>query len=239
MRISFIIPAYNEERCIADCLRSIVALRDPCVHEIIVVNNASTDATANVAASIPGVRVVDEPIKGLARARKRGLSEATGDLFASIDADTTVTPEWLARVKKAFGSNSSLVCLSGPYIHDIPSWQEGLKEFLERCAHAGRRFTGRRELRISGGNAVYRTAALRATDAFDESILFYGEDVETARRIRAAGAAVFDRGLIARTSGRRIVADGFFRHFFLYKLNTVWQTAFGKPLLRKVPRDYR
>ena len=69
MNISIVIPAYNEEKYIGDCLRSIVATRTDEILEIIVIDNASTDDTAMVAQQFPGVHVVHEPQKGLTRAR--------------------------------------------------------------------------------------------------------------------------------------------------------------------------
>ena len=97
MNISVVVPAYNEEQYIAACLSSILNQKNEALHEIIVVDNASTDATAQIAASYPGVRVVLEQNKGLPYARQRGLEEAVGDIVAYIDADTKVRPGWLQR----------------------------------------------------------------------------------------------------------------------------------------------
>ena len=76
VRLSFVVPAYNEEAYLPACLESIVAqtreLGDAV--EVIVVNNASTDRTREVALAVPGVRVVDEPRKGLTFARQAGFA---------------------------------------------------------------------------------------------------------------------------------------------------------------------
>ena len=98
MKISFVVPAYNEQALLT---RSLTAIRDEIQRagqelgkdaEIIVVNNASTDRTREVALSIPGVTVVDEPRKGLVQARWCGFEHSTGELIANIDADTIVPP---------------------------------------------------------------------------------------------------------------------------------------------------
>ena len=62
-KLAFVIPAYNEEALIGKCLESVVAeiARSGADAEIIVVNNASTDRTGEIARSFPTVRVVDEP----------------------------------------------------------------------------------------------------------------------------------------------------------------------------------
>ena len=93
IKISFVVPAYNEEACLPRTLEAIIAevKRAQCTAEIIVVNNASTDNTRQTAETYPGVVVIDEPAKGLVRARSAGYHVATGDLIANIDADTILT----------------------------------------------------------------------------------------------------------------------------------------------------
>src|SRR5688572_26560882 len=100
VKISFVIPAYNEADGIGDCLRSIIAEIDRTGGdaEIIVANNASTDATRRVAESFPGVKVVDEPRKGIVWARRAGYLASSGELIANIDADNRLTPGWLKTV---------------------------------------------------------------------------------------------------------------------------------------------
>ena len=94
--ISFVVPAYNEEKNLGWTLHAIIAeiKRSGCVAEVIVVNNASTDRTAEIAACFPEVIVVDEPEKGLVQARRAGFLRAAGRLVANVDADTIVTECW-------------------------------------------------------------------------------------------------------------------------------------------------
>ena len=118
--VSIVIPAHNEERSIAACLRACTAKLPPEVLEVLVIDNASTDATAAVARRFPRVRVVREPRKGLTRARQRALREAKGELLAFFDADTLPPEGWIDRVREEF-ADSSVVCLSGPIdYHDLP-----------------------------------------------------------------------------------------------------------------------
>ena len=121
--ISFVVPAYNEEKNLAWTLTAIIAeiKRSGCAAEVIVVNNASTDGTGELAASFPDVIVVDEPVKGLVQARRAGFLRASGRLIANVDADTIVTEGWLNRVLAEFQRHPDLVALSGPYIYyDVP-----------------------------------------------------------------------------------------------------------------------
>ena len=127
MKLSFIIPAYNEEKHLAGCLESI--LQDiqgiPDV-EIVVVDNASTDSTSSVARSYP-VTLIYEGRKGLPYARQAGLDNSTGTLVANIDADSRLPLGWTQKALKAFEGDEDLVCLSGRYIFYIV--------FLARLEH--------------------------------------------------------------------------------------------------------
>jgi len=95
--VSFVVPAYNEAVLIRSCLAAITAevSRTGCRAEIIVVNNGSTDGTRRIALSTPGVKVIDEPQRGLVQARRVGCLAAEGEYIANIDADTVLAEGWL------------------------------------------------------------------------------------------------------------------------------------------------
>ncbi len=237
--ISVVIPAHNEERYIKDCVLSIAALKDPAIHEIIVVDNASTDRTAEIARSVPGVTVVREPHKGITWARQKGLDIATGDLYAAIDADVRISPQWLATVKRRF-QDPNIVSLSGPYgYYDLTRWKNFIIRFLLQLILAEQRIMGKHTELIRGGNTVYRMPALRAAGGFNTDILFYGEDVDTFMRIRKFGKTAYDPRMSALSSGRRFNAEGFWKMLFIYRVNSVWQHLFAKPLLHITEHDWR
>ena len=85
--------------------------------EIIVVDNASTDGTRRSGrARDPGVRVVDEPRKGLVVARETGRRHATGDILVYLDADCRAPLTWLERIERRFAARPSAAsAISGPY----------------------------------------------------------------------------------------------------------------------------
>jgi glycosyltransferase involved in cell wall biosynthesis len=102
MKISVIVPAYNEEKLIAATLRGIGAAlagftgRGWTV-EMIVCDNNSSDGTAALARAA-GAQVVFEPVNQIARARNTGAAAATGDWLVFVDADSRPTPELFAEV---------------------------------------------------------------------------------------------------------------------------------------------
>lgn len=240
MKISFIVPAYNEECWIGDCLRSIIELNDSWVHEIIVIDNGSTDGTAAMASSFRGVTVVSEHKKGVTRARQKGLEIATGELIATIDADTRVSKQWLATVKKNFTRKPGLVCLIGPYeYYDLVLWKKTLMGMLRYVFHLVKTLCGSKTGFAQGGNTVYDANTLRAAGGFNTSIDYYGEDLDVLMRLRNIGETFFDPSMKALTSARRMNAEGFWKVLFINKLNADWQKMTKKPLFTSREKDWR
>src|SRR5437867_4093008 len=95
-KVSVVIPAYNEEHYIADCIRSVQKQQVSFPYEIIVVNNASVDKTEEVTQDL-GAIVVNESKKGLAYARAAGLEVAKGEILVYLDADVRLTEDWLLK----------------------------------------------------------------------------------------------------------------------------------------------
>lgn len=111
MKVSIVIPAYNEELYIEACLSSLTSQEIP-ADEIIVVNNNSKDKTVDIAKKFH-VKIVTEKEQGMIPARNRGFNEAQYEIIAQTDADTIVPPDWIKKIKKHF-QDKKLVGLSGP-----------------------------------------------------------------------------------------------------------------------------
>src|SRR5207247_7283180 len=124
MKLSFIIPAYNEEKYLGKCLDSILLEieRSKVNAEVIAVNNASTDHTRDIAAAYSSIKIVDEPRKGLSQARQSGYEASTGDVIANVDADSILPAGWIETVVSRFSKSQKLVALSGPQVfYDLPA----------------------------------------------------------------------------------------------------------------------
>jgi glycosyltransferase involved in cell wall biosynthesis len=96
-RITVIIPCLNEEQGIDRVLRSMPGFVD----EVIVVDNASTDRTSEIAASL-GAQVIREEVRGYGRSYKRGFANATGDLIVTLDGDHSYPVDALSYLLEAF-----------------------------------------------------------------------------------------------------------------------------------------
>ena len=97
LSITVIIPCLNEEQGIAKVLKAM----PPFVDEVIVVDNASTDRTAEVAASM-GAKVITEELRGYGRAYRRGFAEATKDVIITLDGDHSYPIDGVSYLLEAF-----------------------------------------------------------------------------------------------------------------------------------------
>ncbi|EMY34970.1 glycosyl transferase family protein [Arthrobacter crystallopoietes BAB-32] len=131
--ISIVIPAFNEESVIRQCLFAAHYQSVPAA-EIIVVDNMSTDRTAELVRQVQG-EYPDAPIKllhqdeeqGLIPTRNFGLDQATGDVIGRIDADSVLEPDWVEQVQKAF-MDPEVMAATGPVLYyDMPLRRFGLQ----------------------------------------------------------------------------------------------------------------
>jgi glycosyltransferase involved in cell wall biosynthesis len=97
LRITVVIPCLNEEQGIEKVLRRIPSFVD----ETIVVDNGSTDRTAEVASSF-GAVVIREDVRGYGRAYKKGFAGATGDIIVTLDGDHSYPPDAISYLLEAF-----------------------------------------------------------------------------------------------------------------------------------------
>jgi glycosyltransferase involved in cell wall biosynthesis len=253
MLLSFVVPAYNEEAYLGACLESILAQTRGIEHltEIIVVNNASTDRTREIALRYarqcyarqcgPRVRLVDEPRKGLPFARQAGFIASSGSLIANVDSDSRLTPGWVDRVLRTFREHEArkpaLAALSGPLVYyDLAPRQRRLVSVFYLIAwltYAANKYVLRIGSMVQGGNFVLSRAALEAIGGYDTSITFYGEDTDIARRLHSVGKVLFTFDLKMLSSARRLKQEGMLTMAFRYALNYFWTTLFKHPFTRE------
>lgn len=235
MKLSFVIPAYNEEHYIGKCLESIIKEVEKTSFdvEIIVVNNASTDRTKEIALRYPNVIVVDEPKKGLPQARQAGFLASTGDLIANVDADIILPTGWIDKVMKEFSKNQNLVALSGPYIYydrsKLTNFLVWFYYFLGYLIHLVNHYILKVGAMLQGGNFILKRHHLEKIGGFNTNIQFYGEDTDIATRIQRTGRVKFSFFLPMYTSARRLSKEGVFVTSAKYILNHFWIIIFKRP----------
>jgi glycosyltransferase involved in cell wall biosynthesis len=118
LKVSIVIPVYNEASSMERCLRAIAA-QTVRPHEVIVVDNNSKDSTVEIAKSFDFVTVLHEPKQGVVHARNTGFDAANGDILGRIDADTVIAPDWVATLLRIFISTDADAVSGSMRYHDV------------------------------------------------------------------------------------------------------------------------
>ncbi|WP_405857432.1 glycosyltransferase [Streptomyces sp. NBC_00090] len=140
--VSVVIPAYNSSRTLDACLRSVFAQTHP-VHEVIVVDDGSTDRTAEIARAHPCVLIGGRGNHGVSAARNAGIAAATGDVLFFLDSDEALTPDSVANALEILRHDPSCGCVHGviapePLFDDGPvEWYKVLHAYWWRARGAG------------------------------------------------------------------------------------------------------
>jgi len=188
--VTIVVPVYNAARTIAPCVEACLAQDYPGV-EVIVVDDGSTDDTANIVRRYP-VRYLRQENAGPASARNRGWRAATGKIVCFTDSDCVPAPDWVSRLVDEYTSGE-IAGVGGTY--DIANDNN----LLAACVHEE---IVQRHLKMPRGvnylgafNVSYRRTVLEEAGGFDESYrIASGEDNDLAYRIIERGhSLVFTR----------------------------------------------
>jgi glycosyltransferase involved in cell wall biosynthesis len=182
MKLSFVIPAYNEAAWIERCLQQIAAAVDVChaqhgyafAVEYIVVDNNSTDETAQRAEQA-GATVVFEPVNQISRARNAGAAAAVGDWLVFIDADSDLSAGLLADVLALIDADEHVGCGTLMAMDAMPRsarWALNLWSWLSKTLNWA-----------AGSFVVCRADAFVALGGFSEQ-LFVAEEIDFSIRIK-------------------------------------------------------
>jgi glycosyltransferase involved in cell wall biosynthesis len=186
----------NHAELLGDCLRSLVSDGSRTPRELLVVDNGSTDETAAVVASFPGVRHVLEPALGLSNARNRGVVEARGAILLFTDDDVRVEPDWVDNLVAAF-EDPRVGAAGGRIVPDWPSappaWLDGPhRELLTLIDYGAESRTFAAGEHPLGANMAVRASVARSFDPpFDPALGHRGdarigwEEVAFMNRVRA------------------------------------------------------
>jgi lipopolysaccharide/colanic/teichoic acid biosynthesis glycosyltransferase/glycosyltransferase involved in cell wall biosynthesis len=183
-RISVVIPAYNAARTIERCVTAVRQQQfDPAQYEVIVVDDGSSDGTAELAAQA-GARIIRQERGRPAAARNAGTRAAQGEIICFTDADCFPRPDWLANLVAPF-DNPAIA--GGKGVYDTEQ-RELVARFVQ-IEYEDKYDLLRQQERIDFIDtyaAAYRRAVLQANDGFDERFP-YLEDQELSFRLAARG----------------------------------------------------
>jgi glycosyltransferase involved in cell wall biosynthesis len=172
LQVSVIIPCYNYGRFVGDAVESVLA-QTLSPHEVIVVDDGSTDETARVLARFgERIRVVYQKNQGVATARNAGVAHATGDLFAFLDADDVWLPAKLEKQVRRFAGEPDLGLVHCGVL-EVDAAGKPLRLLLDGMEGwvAEELLLFRRNVILGGGSAmVVSRAAFNATGGFDDRL---------------------------------------------------------------------
>ena len=216
MKVSVVVPAYNEERWIGRLLESLLK-QTILPLEVIVVNNASTDKTRVIVAGYKqkfkskGMRLVlvNEPIKGVGQARNAGAKRVEGEILVFLDADCVAASDHIKLVREYFDEDSGLIH-AGSYEYSdggkLIRWLTGPGQYLIRVMGLFELVFGVKF--FLGGNVAIASQVFWQAGGWNATIrdIEYGmDDVELALRLQKLGYQIkFHPELSVISSLRRV-----------------------------------
>jgi O-antigen biosynthesis protein len=183
--VSVVICAYNAERTMRQCLKSLRGLRYS-NYEVVIVDDGSRDRTAEIAMEFPEFRLIRQPNKGLSEARNVGLRAARGEVVAYTDSDCVVDPDWLNLMMRAMVEGGFDGCGGPNYAPHEKGWVEACVA-VAPGAPSHVLFDADRAEHLAGCNMAFSKAALLHVGGFDPQFTSAGDDVDICWRMLQAG----------------------------------------------------
>lgn len=222
LNVSIVIPAWNEQERIADCLTNAIR-QSVAPREVIVVDNRSTDATVHIVedyiAQHPQapIRLLHQDAEqGLIPTRNHGLNSAAGDVLGRIDADCMLRPDWVEVVTQIFTQDPDAMGATGPVVYyDMPGKSVGLKGDDTIRRHTYRADGG--QVLLFGSNMALRSSAWQriAGEVCRDKEDVMHEDIDISLHLLNDGLkTVYSQRMVGAISARRV--DTSFNSFHSY-----------------------
>jgi len=224
VKVSIVVPAYNEEKRIADTLNCLKKQTYPDI-ELIVVNNNSQDKTGMIAKQYCEA-VFLEKTPGYISAVNRGAKEATGTLITFCDADTLYPANWIQNVVNTFNKNKKAVVVYGTADTYDSNWFSNkmngffYTQFLRLSRLFGLDNT-------SGFNFVMKRDAFLKVGGYDPQFKKMSPDIELGKRLKSIGKVVFNPRIKVSSSFRRYQEGGVLSTQWMF-IKSWWAMVRGK-----------
>ena len=220
-----IVPAYNEEAEIAKCLKSLTKQElDRKEFEVIVVDNASTDKTAQIIKKFP-FKSVFAAKKSVVLARQAGVDKSRGEIIVSADADTVYPSNWLTQIKKDFNRNPDVVAVVGWIYY------RGTSTFFNLAAALGQEanlFLSKHFAKfplVFAANFAFKKKAFDQIGGYPAHLPELGDQQYLLKRFLRLGKVLVDPKVKCFTSNRQLKEPG--KNIFVYN---GWYRLIGYPI---------
>lgn len=204
IRISVIVPTYNEEKNILKCMKLLNKQTLPRKgYEIIVVDGGSRDRTVKLARKYAN-KVIQQKSKGIGGARNDGVRIAKGDIIATTDADCMVPKDWLEKILKNLKDEKYIaVCGSdGPIEKNVKAVLAYF--FIKNIIHLATFFG---IFCLGGTNSAFRKRNFMKIGGYRN--IAHSDDVDLGFRLKKSGKLKYDRSLYVKLSVRRMKKHGY------------------------------
>jgi GT2 family glycosyltransferase len=207
--VSVVVCTYNGQRTLDETCAAIGELEYPRA-EVIVVDDGSTDASAEIARA-HGLRVISTSNRGLSSARNTGAHAAAGEIVAYLDDDAAPDPHWLHHVVDAFERDPSFVAVGGPNLAVAGDGVVADAVAISPGNPSQVLLDDRVAEHIPGCNCAFRRDALLAVGGFDPRFHVAGDDVDVCWRLQDAGGTIGYTAAAVVHHHRRGTVSGYLR----------------------------
>lgn len=226
--VSVVIPAFNEEEHIGRCIESLIAQKTTHDYEVIVVDNASTDRTFDVATQYKGrldLKILKESKKGRGQARFTGCRAAKGDIILNLDGDSMAPPNWIDTMTAPLADPNIVAVTGTGKIDDCTRRINVTFNTFQPLSMIVYRMLFKHYW-LTGFNFAIKTDIYKKAGEFNPKITS-NEDTELAFRVAKHGKIKFLKYPVT-VSGRR-VSKGFVKGMIPYITGYVKYFAMKKP----------
>jgi GT2 family glycosyltransferase len=201
--VSIVIPAFNKWAYTAKCLAALAENTRDVAHEVIVIDNASSDQTAQALARMPGLRLHRNAENlGFARASNQGAAMARGTYLLFLNNDTEPTPGWLAPMVAELQRDPAVAIVGSKLLYPDGTIQHGgvifsyagpepITPLHLHCRQPAAASAERLELRaVTAACLLIRPEVFRDAGGFDEAFVNGGEDVDLCLKVWSSGRKI-------------------------------------------------
>ncbi len=220
LSVSIVIPMYNAERYIEEVLAAIFAQRYAGPVEVIVVNDGSTDRSAELIAPLAEqgkIRIIQQENQGAAAATNAGFNAASNDILSSVDSDVVLQPDFLSKVVEEFRD---------PLVAAVQGYYRTPRTVAFTARMMGydveKRYDdipGKYVTQVCTGDTAYRRSALEQVGLFDPAFQ-YGYDNDMSYRLVDAGYKLVFR--------RDALCDHYWKADFAGYVRQQYRSAYGR-----------